>query len=61
MNTEQLRVSANENKRTFTIDKDGTKYETFPMEPVEFEDAWFNTEIDWKNFLKTSEEYKVIN
>jgi len=61
---ETLKVSANQSKRTFTIRKyiDGkfsVKYRTVPMRKTVFESTEYNTEGDWKQFLKSDNYYKV--
>lgn len=61
---ETIKVSANQNKRTFTIKKyiDGklfAKYRTIQMTQEEFESEEMNTENDWKQFLKSDDYYAV--
>ena len=61
---ETIKVSANQSKRTFTIRTyiDGklfAKYRTVPMRKTVFESTEYNTETDWKQFLKSDDYYKV--
>lgn len=63
-NQESIKVTANQNKKTFTIRKyiNGeifAKYRTITMNIEEFESNEFNTENDWKQFMKTDDYYKV--
>ena len=60
-------VTALGNERTKTYDivktwNDGTKtvYRTTELTYQEFEDFEYNTENDWKDFLKTSQDYYVV-
>lgn len=59
-------ITALGNERTKTYDivktwNDGTKviYRTTELTDQEFEDFEYNTENDWKDFLKTSQDYFV--
>jgi len=61
---EKIKVSANQNKRTFTIRKfiDSelfAKYRTLKMTQEEFDSEEMNTENDWKQFLKSDSYYIV--
>jgi hypothetical protein len=63
-NQETITATANQSKRTFTIRKfiDGklfAKYRTTQMNQEEFDSGEMNTENDWKQFLKSSDYYKV--
>jgi len=63
-NSETIKVSANQSKRTFTIRKiiDGkifVKYRTIQMSQEEFDLEEMNTQQDWQQFLKTNDYYKV--
>lgn len=63
---EKIEVKSNQSKKTFTIIKtfeDGTKvkYRTTPLNSHEFEEMEYNTEKDWKNFLRTSQDYFSVN
>ena len=54
-----IKATPNYSKKTFTIRTfiDGklfAKYRTLPMLKEEFNDAEFNTENDWKQFLTTN-------
>lgn len=60
-------ITALGNERTKTYDivktwSDGTKtvYRTTELTYQEFEDMEYNTENDWKDFLKTSQDYYVV-
>lgn len=60
----EIKVAANQIKRTFTIRKysDGkliAKYRTNKMNKDDFENEEMNTENDWKHFLTGSEYYAV--
>ncbi len=59
-----LKVTANQSKRTFTIRKfdDGelvAKYRTNQMSQYEFDREEMNTESDWKQFMKSDDYYRV--
>lgn len=56
---QQISVSSNKSKRTFTIRKNGSKYRTLPMSKTEFSEANNWTGNDWQQFLKTDEYYVV--
>jgi len=61
---ETLKVTANQSKRTFTIrkyinDKFFAKYRTISMSKSEFNSCEYNTENDWKQFLKSDDYYNV--
>ena len=63
---ETLKVKANQAKRTFTIRKyiDGVlfaKYRTYPVSREDFESDENNTERDWADFLRTSNDYYKVN
>ena len=62
MKTYSITAKANKKTKTFDIIKtwnDGTKtvYRTTELTDQEFEDMEYNTENDWKNFLKTDQSY----
>ena len=57
--TNEIRVSKNRSKRTFTIRTPYVKYRTYKMSKDEFSSAYYWTENDWKQFLKTDEYFKV--
>ena len=48
-----MKIYSNQSKKTFTIKTDGNKFRTVKMSKSEFEELEFNTENDWRNFLKT--------
>jgi hypothetical protein len=54
-----MKVTQNKSARTFTIKNETAKYRTFKMSKQEFESNQYNTENDWKQFLKTDEYYKI--
>lgn len=59
---ENIQVTPNYQKRTFTIRKDnGSKYRTMPMPKLEFEENLENTAKDWANWLNVNDCYKLIN
>jgi hypothetical protein len=63
--TETIEVKANQSARTFTIRKtysDGSKvkYRTIPMSQEEFDSEEMNTENDWKNFLRSTNDYYTV-
>ena len=55
-----MKITSNKSKRTYTIKNDYAKYRTFTMSKQEFDSAYYWTENDWKQFLKTDEYYKKI-
>lgn len=54
-----MKAKANKSKRTYTLRLDGNKYRTIPMSKEEFENAYYWTDNDWKQFLKTDEYFIV--
>lgn len=54
-----MKITSNKSARTYTIVNETAKYRTFKMSKQEFESAYYWTENDWKQFLKTDEYYKV--
>ena len=54
-----MKVTSNKSARTFTIKNETAKYRTYKMSKSEFESNQYNTENDWKQFLKSDEYYKV--
>lgn len=54
-----MNITANKAKRTFTIRKNGSKYRTTRMSKQEFETCLYNTLSDWDNFLKSNQYYIV--
>ena len=62
--TEKITATANQSQRTFTIRKFlrgklYAKYRTCVMTQEEFEAEEQNTESDWKNFLKSTDYYRI--
>ena len=55
-----LEVRSNESRRTFTIKDDGTKYRTYPMAKVEFNEATYRTGNDWSHYLRNSNNYYIV-
>jgi hypothetical protein len=55
----EIKINANQSKRTFTIRTESGKYRTYPMTVEEFEDNENNTANDWQDFLNGSDYYKV--
>lgn len=65
MATQEIKATPNYSKRTFTIRKyvDGklfTKYRTFQMNQEEFDSEEMNTENDWKQFLRATNDYYIV-
>lgn len=56
---ENFKITKNKSKRHYTINKGYIVYRTFPMSKAEFDSAYYWTQGDWKNFLKSDEYYKV--
>ena len=57
---EEIRITPNHSKRTFTLRTSYAKYRTDPFPKQEFESARRNwTGNDWMQFLKTN-SYSVI-
>ena len=59
-----IKVVANNAKRTFTIrtyvnGKLSAKYRTIEFSKEEFSENEYNTEKDWKQFLKSDNYYQV--
>jgi hypothetical protein len=48
-----MKTRSNKSTRIYTIWINGVKYTTLPMSKIEFDEAYFNTINDWKNYLKT--------
>jgi hypothetical protein len=55
-----IEVTSNVKNRTFTIKKNGTTYRTGKFSKPEFEEAEYNTEKDWNNFLRTQDFYSIV-
>lgn len=64
-----IKVTSNKTLRVFTIRKyemSGkakiliAKYRTLPMSVEEFEELENNTENDWKDFLRKSQDYYAV-
>jgi len=64
------KVTPNHGKRTFTIrvqmhlhpnlaEKTVFKYRTNVFDQDEFDSMYFNTQIDWDNFMKNDEYYLI--
>lgn len=54
------KITSNRKQRYFTLwFKDGSKFRTYPLSKEEFEVAEFNTENDWKQFLKSDGYYPL--
>lgn len=57
----EIKVTPNNNKRTFTLRVSSGKFRTLPMSKEEFNNAsMFWTGNDWQNFLNSSDEYYVV-
>ena len=56
-----MKVVSNDKDNSFILIKDdGTKYAILGMTDDEFEEAQYNTEEDWKYFLRTDQSYSLI-
>ena len=53
----ELKISANQSARTFTIRTESGKYRTHKMTKEEFNSAEYWTGNDWNNFLKSTNDY----
>ena len=63
--TTDIKAVSNKAKKTFTISKYNngkliSKYKTIPLSKQEFEENELNTQSDWLNFLKNSNEYSEV-
>jgi hypothetical protein len=54
-----MKITSNKSKRHYTINVGYATYRTLSMDKIEFESAYYWTENDWKQFLKTDEYYKL--
>lgn len=52
-------ISNDKDNSIILIIDDGTKYAILGMTDDEFEEAQYNTDEDWKYFLRTSENYSI--
>jgi len=64
--TVTIKATANQSKRTFTIREYANgelsaKYRTTQMNIEDFNDSEYNTEGDWRDFLKNGEYNSVKN
>jgi len=55
----ELKVSANNSARRFTIKTEGAKYRTCRQTKSDFQTMLYNTGNDWADFLKSDDYYKV--
>ena len=56
-----MRVISNEKNRTFILETDeGTRYAVLSMSDEEFEEALYNTDEDWKYFLRSTQDYYEV-
>lgn len=60
-----IQATANHKKRTFTIrtyynGKIANKYRTIRMDHEEFESCLNNTERDWDQFLRKTQDYSPV-
>jgi Leucine-rich repeat (LRR) protein len=56
---EKIEVRPNHKTRTFTIKKNGSKYRTIQLNREKFNLCLYHTGNDWKNFLKSSDYYRI--
>ena len=54
-----MKVTANHSKKTFTIRTGYAKYRTIRLDKHEFKSCLYNTENDWKQFLKSGDYYLI--
>ena len=64
--TVTIKATANQSKRTFTIREYtngelSAKYRTAQMNIEDFNDSEYNTEGDWRDFLRNGEYHSVKN
>jgi hypothetical protein len=57
----QMNVKANQQKRTFTIRVNGSKFRSIKFSKEDFEELEYNTSADWHYFLARSNSYYYIN
>ena len=60
-----IKATSNHKNRTFTIrtyynGKLANKYRTIRMDHEEFASCLYNTENDWSQFLRKSQDYSVV-
>lgn len=59
-----MKITANKSARTYTIrinfGRCKKKYRTYPMTKKEFDSAYYWTNNDWNQFLKTN-DYFIVN
>lgn len=56
---QEIKVSSNKKRRTFTIKTTSGKYRTYPMTKQEFESCLYNTGNDWSYFLQSNDYYEI--
>ena len=56
----EIKSTPNYSARTFTIRKNGVKYRTTRMDSNEFNSNLYNTQNDWVNFLRYSQDYYIV-
>lgn len=56
---QEIKVSSNKKRRTFTIKTTSGKYRTYPMTKQEFESCLYNTGNDWSYFLRSNDYYEI--
>lgn len=56
---ETFKLTRNKSKRHYTINVGYAKYRTIKMSKEEFNQAYYWTLNDWKQFLTTDEYYKL--
>ena len=54
-----MKITSNKSARTYTINVGYAKYRTFKMSKQEFDSAYYWSQNDWNQFLKTDEYFKV--
>ena len=59
ISNQKIQIRSNKTKRTYTIVTNGSKYKTYVMSKQEFNDNYYNTGNDWKNFLNNGDYYII--
>ena len=56
---EKIKITENKAKRTVTIRTKHHKYRTLPFNKEDFNNQWYWSGNDWKDFLKGNDYYVV--
>lgn len=57
---QKIFIRPNFAKKVFTIKTESSTYKTYKQDENSFNDNLFNTANDWKNYLRTSQDYFII-